>query len=56
MTNTEIKRILTAHGIPHFTKDGVIYADSMISGTALFEKVEAVSGWSRLKLLHWLGY
>ena len=56
MTIKTIKQILDAHGVPHYEKDGSIYADSMIAGTDVFEHVENVTKWSREKLFSWLGY
>lgn len=51
-----IRRILDAHSIPHYVKDGRIYADSMIAGTEKFECVEDCTDWSRQELFSWLGY
>lgn len=51
-----IKKILNNHGIPHYEKDGNIYADSMESGTELFENVVNVTTFSRTELFDWLGY
>lgn len=51
-----IIKALNAHGIPNYTKDGRIYADSMISGTYLYEITEDVTNWTRPQLLSWLGY
>jgi protoheme ferro-lyase len=56
MAKEKIKLILTAHGVPHYEQGGAIYADSMESGTALFERVERVSDWSAKRLFDWLGY
>lgn len=56
MTNATIKQILKNHGVPHYELNGNIYADSMISGTALFEQVENVTLWTRTQLFQWLGY
>lgn len=56
MLINEVKRILKSHGVPYYEKNGNIYADSMISGTELFEKVENVTEWNRIKLLNWLGH
>lgn len=56
MTLERIARILDAHSVPHYEKDGHIYADSMISGTELFEEVEDVTNWTASKLAAWLGY
>jgi hypothetical protein len=56
MTNEKIKRLLEAHGVPHYEQGGAIYADSMENGTALFERVERVSDWSIKQFFVWLGY
>ena len=51
-----IAKILALHSVPHFTKDGRIYADSMIAHTELFEKVEDLTDFTRSELYSWLGY
>jgi hypothetical protein len=56
MTNATIKQILKNHGVPCYEINGNVYADSMISGTKLFERVENVTLWSRTQLMTWLGY
>jgi hypothetical protein len=56
MKTAQIKQILKIHGVPHYERNGNVYADSMIGGTALFEKVVNVTTWSKSKLLKWLGY
>ena len=56
MNPETIKRILDNHGVPYYTNGGSIYADSMEAGTALFEKVENVTAWTRSQLYTWLGY
>ena len=56
MTNNEIAKILELHGVPYYEKDGAIYADSMISGTTLFEEVVKITGMTRRALYTWLGY
>lgn len=56
MSIDKIGRILRMHGVPFIVSGGRIYADSMISGTRLFEHVEDVTDWSRQKLFAWLGY
>ena len=56
MTKIEIIKTLNLHGVPHYEKNGRIYADSMIGGTDLFEIVEDVTEWSYKKLRSWLGY
>jgi hypothetical protein len=56
MVNATIKQILKDHGVPHYERNGNIYADSMIGGTTLFERVENVTLWTRSELYAWLGY
>lgn len=56
MTQQTITRILDLHSIPYQIHSGRIYADSMLSGTALFEILEDVTGWTRSQLYSWLGY
>lgn len=56
MTPETIKQILKNHGVPYTTRDGHILADSMESGTRLFEKTEDVTYWTRSQLMTWLGY
>jgi hypothetical protein len=56
MTNAQIKQILKDHGAPYYEENGNIFADSMISGTKLFEQTENVTKWSYSKLMTWLGY
>lgn len=56
MDQSKIIKILDAHSIPHYESNMEIYADSMISGTALFEKVENVTDWTCEMLFDWLGY
>jgi hypothetical protein len=56
MTNEKIANILEKHYIPYFEQDNRIYADSMQVGTAIFEEVEDLTGYSRHELLAWLGY
>lgn len=56
MNNIEIIKILKLHSVPHYEKDGRIYADSKIGGTDLFEAVEDVTNWTYKDLLAWLGY
>ena len=52
----QISRILDAHGIPHYEKDGHIYADSMDASKNLFEEVEDVTNCTKSHLAAWLGY
>ena len=56
VSNEKIAKILDAHFVPHFEKDGRIFADSMMAGTALFEEVEDCTNWSIAKMRSWLGY
>lgn len=56
MTIPYIIRILDLHSVPHYERAGRIYADSMIAGTGLFERVEDVTDWTHRQLLEWLGY
>lgn len=56
MKNSNIKKILDAHSVPNFEKEGRIYADSMLAGSDLFEEVEDLTGWNLEKLRAWLGY
>jgi hypothetical protein len=56
MNISTIKRILAEHGAPFYEENGQVFADSMISGTKLFEQVENVTKWSYSKLMTWLGY
>lgn len=54
-TDTIIK-ILCNHSIPYQVRAGRVLADSMESGTALFEHVTDVTDFSRSELAVWLGY
>lgn len=56
MKNEKIANILDKHYVPYFEQGGRIYADSMQAGTAVFEGVEDLTGYSRQKLMAWLGY
>lgn len=56
MSSKNIRTLLKSHSIPFYERGGRIYADSMISGTELFEIVEDVTEWTRGELLGWLGY
>ena len=56
MRKETIIKILDLHSVPHYERDGEIYADSAIGGTALFQEVENVTDWSKRKLYDWLGY
>lgn len=56
METSRIKKVLSAHNVPNFEKEGRIYADSMLSESDLFEYVEDLTGWSMERLRSWLGY
>ena len=56
MDISKIKKILDAHSVPNYIKGGHIFADSMLSGCAMFEIVEDVTDWSKSQLYAWLGY
>lgn len=51
MNNANIMKILKAHFVPCYEAGGHVFADSMLSGTEEFEKVEDVTGWSKKSLL-----
>ena len=51
-----IEKILIAHSVSYFIKDGHIFADSMMSGTSLFEVVEDLTTLTKKQLYSWLGY
>lgn len=52
----QIETILKAHSVPYYIKNNQIYADSMISGTKLFDCTENVTNWTKKQLYVWLGY
>lgn len=56
MENRKIKRILDAHSVPNFEKEGRIYADSILAGSDLLEDLEDMTGWSMERLRAWIGY
>lgn len=56
MTNTQIKRILDQHSIPNYESGNHIFADSMISGTAIYEQIVDLTGITKPALYQWLGY
>lgn len=56
MTIKQIEKILNNHSVPFYTKDGKVYADSMLADTDVFENVVNVTNWSKTKLFQWLGY
>lgn len=56
MDNQRIAQILQAHGVPHYTNGGRIYADSMEAYTALYSITVDMTGWTAAKLYNWLGY
>lgn len=51
-----IEKILISHSVPYFVKDEHIFADSMMSGTELFEVVEDLTTLTKKEILIWLGY
>ena len=51
-----IEKILISHSVPYFVKDGHIFADSMMSGTELFEVVEDLTALTKKQLYELLGY
>lgn len=51
-----IGKILDLHGVPYMVTGGRVLADSMIGGTAIFERTEDVTNWSIARLHAWLGY
>nr|DAG28823.1 MAG TPA: hypothetical protein [Bacteriophage sp.] len=56
MTNKQIKHILDLHSVPNYEKSAHIYADSMLSGTDVFDQVIDLTGISKKSLYEWLGY
>ena len=56
MSDERIIKILDLHYIPHIYINGVLYADSMISGTKEFECVVKVADMTPRELYTWLGY
>lgn len=56
MKNETIAKILSAHDIPHYIRNGHIFADSMQSGTAEFEFVDDLTGITKTELFDYLGY
>lgn len=56
LTNDHISRILTRHGVPHFIKNGHIYADSMEAFTKKFEVLVDLTGCTLGQVRRWLGY
>ena len=56
MGNTNIIKLLNAHGVPFYEKDNNIYADSMEAFTPIFEKVINLTGKNKKFILEWLGY
>lgn len=51
-----IAKILAAHHIPCFVKDGRIYADTMGAFTDVFEETVDLTDYTRAELHDWLGY
>lgn len=56
MIIAKIAEILTDHGVMYYTENGRIFADSMIAGTNVFEKVEDCTDWTPARLYNWLGW
>lgn len=56
MKNETIRKILELHSIPCYEQNGRVYADTMLSGSEIFEEVEDLTGWTRKQLYDWLGY
>ena len=56
MEYEKILKVLEAHGIPFFITGKQIFADSMISGTGLFEQVEEITKMNKSQFMQWLGY
>ena len=56
MSNAESLRVLREHSVSCYEQDGRIYADTMISGTPVFEEVDDLTGYSMEQLKNWLGY
>lgn len=56
MSIEKIKSVLNLHSVPYYTEAGRIYADSMIGGTKLFERVEDLTDTTPESLYQWLGY
>ena len=56
MTAKRIAKILEQLSVPFYEQNGRIYADSMLSGTKLFEEIIDVTEWTRKELFDWLGY
>lgn len=56
MKINRIKKILDAHNVPNYVIADRIFADSMLAGTQLFQKVEELTNWNKAKLYEWLGY
>ena len=56
LNKEQICRTLESHGIPFYEENERIYADKMISNTAVFENVDDVTDFNEKKLREWLGY
>lgn len=56
MTAKTIIKMLEAHSVPYKVVDEHILADSMLSGTEIFEKTLDVTRFTKAELLSWLGY
>ena len=56
MANEAIRKILDNHSVPCYEKDGRIFADTMISGSSVFDEVDDLTGYTRKQVYEWLGY
>lgn len=56
LSNKRIARILRAHNVPHYIRNGRIYADTMESFKRRFESVDDLTGYTQDELKNWLGY
>lgn len=51
-----IAKILDAHYVPYYVRNGRIFADTMEATTPIFEEAEDVTEYTRDELYAWLGY
>lgn len=56
MTAKTIIKILEAHSVPYKMVGEHILADSMLSGTEIFDETLDVTKLTKAELLAWLGY
>lgn len=56
MSVQRIARILEMHFVPYYIACDRIIADSMIGSTKVFEQIIDLTGYTKEKLLSWLGY